>query len=84
VILALGFSPDPDLPLRTPGLEARNGGLLVIDPATGRTTRKGVWAGGDNVRGPSLVAHAVAQARVAARDIHRSLGGEWQEREPPV
>jgi glutamate synthase (NADPH/NADH) small chain len=83
VILALGFSPDPDLPLRTPGLEARNGGLLIIDPATGRTTRKGVWAGGDNVRGPSLVAHAVAQARVAARDIHRSLGGEGQEREPP-
>lgn len=73
VVLALGFTPDPTLPLRTPGLKTRDGGLLVADPRTGRATRKGVWAGGDNVRGPSLVAHAVAQGRAAARDIHRFL-----------
>jgi glutamate synthase (NADPH/NADH) small chain len=74
VVLALGFTADPDLPLRTPGLKTRNGGLLITDPSTGRTTRDRVWAGGDNVRGPSLVAHAVAHGRAAARDIHRCLG----------
>ncbi|MGW8265548.1 MAG: NAD(P)-dependent oxidoreductase [Longimicrobiales bacterium] len=73
VVLALGFTPDPTLPSRTSGLKTRAGGLLVVDPITGRTTRERVWAGGDNVRGPSLVAHAVAQGRAAARDIHRYL-----------
>ena len=73
VVLALGFLPDPTLPRGTPGLEAGDRGLLVVDPLTGRTTRDKVWAGGDNVRGPSRVAYAVAQARVAARDIHMRL-----------
>jgi len=73
VVLALGFTPDPTLPLSTPGLKARDEGLLMVDPATGRSTRNRVWAGGDNVRGPSLVAHAVAQARAAALDIHEAL-----------
>jgi len=73
VVLALGFLPDPTLPRGTPGLEAGDRGLLVADPLTGRTTRDKVWAGGDNVRGPSRVAYAVAQARVAARDIHMRL-----------
>jgi glutamate synthase (NADPH/NADH) small chain len=73
VVLALGFEPDVELPRRIPGLETQDGGLLLADPETGRTTREMVWAGGDNVRGPSLVAYAVAQARRAARDIHRHL-----------
>jgi glutamate synthase (NADPH/NADH) small chain len=73
VVLALGFLPDPSLVRGTPGLEGGDRGLLVVDPLTGRTTRDKVWAGGDNVRGPSRGAYAVAQARVAARDIHRRL-----------
>jgi glutamate synthase (NADPH/NADH) small chain len=73
VVLALGFLPDPTLARRTPGLGVGERGLLVVDPLTGRTTRDRVWAGGDNVRGPSRVAYAVAQARVAAGDIHRQL-----------
>lgn len=75
VVLALGYTADPTLSRRTPGLRAGAGGLLVVDSETGRTTREGVWAGGDNVRGPSRVAHAVAHARIAARDIHRGLMG---------
>jgi glutamate synthase (NADPH/NADH) small chain len=73
VVLALGFRADPSLARTTSGLDAGEGGLLIADPATGRTSRELVWAGGDNVRGPSRVAHAVAQGRRAATDIHAHL-----------
>jgi glutamate synthase (NADPH/NADH) small chain len=39
------------------------------------TNLPGVYAGGDSVRGPSLVVHAVRDARRAAASIHRSLAG---------
>jgi glutamate synthase (NADPH/NADH) small chain len=89
VVLALGYGPDPSLPEETKGLAAVSGGLLLADPETGRTSREMVWAGGDNVLGPSLVAHAVAQGRVAARDIHARLSwsageGGGQEQRAPV
>ena len=73
VVMALGYRPDPALPGETRGLKAGKSGLLMTDPATGRTTKEMVWAGGDNVLGPSLVALAAAQGRVAALDIHRRL-----------
>jgi len=73
VILALGFVPDGRFSGDAHCLATDAAGLLTVDPRTGRTTREMVWAGGDNVRGPSLVAHAVAQARTAARDMHRRL-----------
>jgi glutamate synthase (NADPH) small chain len=75
VVLALGCRPDPSLLEETPGLEADGTGRLKVDPATGRTTREGVWAGGGNVSGPGLLAGVVAQGRVAARDIHAWLSG---------
>jgi glutamate synthase (NADPH/NADH) small chain len=73
VVLALGYTPDPALTLETPGLESRLSGLVVVDPSTGRTAKERVWAGGDNVTGPSRVAAAVAQGRKAATDIHQRL-----------
>jgi glutamate synthase (NADPH/NADH) small chain len=74
VVLAMGYTPGPELGQVAPGLKTRASGLVVVDPSTGRTSREGVWAGGDNVKGPSLVATAVAQGRTAASDIHRMLG----------
>ena len=74
VVLALGYGSDPFLTRAMPGLEAQARGLVVVDPPTGRTSREMVWAGGDNVTGPSLVATAVAQGRLAAADIHQKLG----------
>jgi glutamate synthase (NADPH/NADH) small chain len=73
VLVAEGFLPDPSLAEETSGLSRDHFGLVVVDPATGRTSRKGVWAGGDNVLGSSLVARAVRQGRIAARDIHERL-----------
>ena len=56
------------------GLEL-NGGRITVD-AEGRTTRAGVWAGGDCVdAGDDLTVTAVAQGRDAAESINRFLTG---------
>ncbi len=57
--------------------EARitNWGTLVIDPETAMTTLRGVFAGGDVVRGPDVAIQAIADGKLAARSIDRFLGG---------
>jgi len=51
----------------TPGLEfERSGRIKVESEETGRTTRPGVFAAGDNVRGADLVVTAIGAARKAA------------------
>jgi glutamate synthase (NADPH/NADH) small chain len=73
VLLALGYWPDPALGESTPGLDTHDWGLFTVDEETGRTSREGVWAGGDNVLGPAVVVTAVAHGWRAAADIHRHL-----------
>ncbi len=75
VVLALGYWPDPLIGDTTPGLETHKWGLLKIDDETGSTSREGIFAGGDDVRGPDLVVTAVAQARTAAESMHRFTMG---------
>ena len=48
-------------------------GLILADAKTGRTSAKGVFAGGDIVRGPALVVNAVQDGKLAARAIRESL-----------
>jgi len=48
-------------------------GGIVVD-ADQMTTVPKVYAGGDSVRGPSLVVHAVRDGRKAALAIHRKIG----------
>lgn len=56
------------------GLEISGGKIAVSGP--GRTTRQGIWAGGDCAAGgEDLTVTAVAQGRDAAEDIHASLIG---------
>ena len=51
------------------------GGKIAVD-ASGRTSVKGVWAGGDCAAGgEDLTVTAVAQGRDAAEDIHAALMG---------
>jgi len=72
-VLALGYWPDPLIGETTPGLETHDWGLLTIDEHTGHTTRSGIFAGGDDVRGPDMVVTAVAQARIAAEAMHHFM-----------
>jgi glutamate synthase (NADPH) small chain len=75
-ILALGYWPDPVIGKSTPGLETHKWGLVVADPATGATSRPGVFAGGDAVTGPDLVVTAMVAGRKAAAAIDDYLQGE--------
>jgi glutamate synthase (NADPH/NADH) small chain len=68
-VLALGYWPDPILGETTPDLKTHKYGLIITDPATGATSRPGVYAGGDDVTGPSLVVMAMDAGRKAARAI---------------
>ncbi|MEG2174384.1 MAG: NADPH-dependent glutamate synthase [Oscillospiraceae bacterium] len=68
VIMAIGTSPNPLLRSTTKGLEANRKGCLVADEA-GRTTREGVWAGGDAVTGAATVILAMGAGKTAASAI---------------
>ena len=68
VIMALGTSPNPLLAAPTSGLETDRRGCLTAD-AEGRTTRAGVFAGGDAVTGAATVILAMGAGRRAARAI---------------
>jgi len=74
-ICAIGNSPNPLIPMTTPGLETGRGGTIVVDPETGLTSREGIWAGGDVVTGAATVISAMGAGRRAARAIHESLSG---------
>jgi glutamate synthase (NADPH/NADH) small chain len=78
VVVAIGNSPNPLIPQTTPGLETTKRGTLVADPKTGRTTKKGVFAGGDIVTGAATVILAMGAGRIAARSMDEYLKtGQW-------
>jgi glutamate synthase (NADPH/NADH) small chain len=72
-VLALGYWPDPIIGKTTPGLETHDWGLITVDPKTGASSRPGVFAGGDDVTGPSLVVTAMVAGRTAAKAIDEYL-----------
>ena len=72
-VLALGYWPDPIIMNTTPDLKADKWGLIIADPETGATNRPGLYAGGDDVTGPSLVVTAMAAGRRAARAMDAYL-----------
>jgi len=78
VIIAVGTIPNPLVPKNTPGLDVTRWGTLVVDDA-GRTTREGVWAGGDITTGGATVISAMGAGKKAAEDIDRWLreDGPW-------
>lgn len=73
VIVAIGTSPNPLVPMSTEGLETTRWGTVVADPETGRTKKARVWAGGDAVTGAATVIEAMGAGKRAAADIHRFL-----------
>jgi len=74
-VVAIGAGANPLLPNTTPGLELNKRGYIVADPETGKTTKKGVWAGGDIVTGSATVISAMGAGRQAANSIHDYLMG---------
>ncbi|MGB3480496.1 MAG: NADPH-dependent glutamate synthase [bacterium] len=78
VVCAIGQSPNPLIPQTTPDLKIGKWGNIEADPKTGKTSKKGCWAGGDVVRGGATVILAMGDGRVAARSMHEYLKtGVW-------
>lgn len=78
VIVAIGQGPNPILTQSGAGLELRKSGNIVADPETGKTSRKGVFAGGDIVTGAATVILAMGAGRKAAAAIDEYLKtGQW-------
>jgi len=73
LLVAYGFDPVP-FPAGSDfaAIKTDDWGGLRVDKNQ-MTSLSGVFAGGDSVRGPSLVVHAVRDARKAAQGIHRFL-----------
>jgi glutamate synthase (NADPH/NADH) small chain len=73
VIHAIGNGPNPLIPATTAGLAIGRKGNIVIDGATGKTSRERVWAGGDIATGAATVIAAMGAGRRAAASIHQFL-----------
>jgi len=73
VVMAIGAGANPLLPSATPDLKLNKWSYIVVDETTGKTSKNGVWAGGDIVSGSATVISAMASGRRSARAIHKYL-----------
>ena len=77
-IMAIGTSANPIVQSTTPGLETSKRGYINANPETQRTSRQGVFAGGDIVTGSATVILAMGAGRRAAKSIDEYLTtGVW-------
>ena len=80
VIMALGTSPNPLIKSTTEGLETQKWGGIIVEEETGKTSRDGVYAGGDAVTGAATVILAMGAGKTAAAAIDKQL--KWYKHEP--
>lgn len=73
VIMSLGTSPNPLISATTKGLDINKYRCIIADEATGRTTKDGVFAGGDAVTGAATVILAMGAGKAAAKGIDEYL-----------
>lgn len=73
VIMSIGTSPNPLITATTKGLETNKRGGIIVEEATGATTKDGVFAGGDVVTGAATVISAMGAGKSAAKAIDEYL-----------
>ena len=76
VIMAIGTSPNPLIKNTTAGLEVNRRGGIVVEEATGKTSKEGVYAGGDAVTGAATVILAMGAGKTAAKAIDEYLSAK--------
>ena len=76
VIMSLGTSPNPLISSTTEGLETNKWKCIVADEEFGRTSKEGVFAGGDAVTGAATVILAMGAGKAAAKGIHNYLSSQ--------
>ncbi len=75
VIMSLGTSPNPLISMTTKGLEINKRKCIIAEENTGKTTRDGVYAGGDAVTGAATVILAMGAGKEAAKAIDEFIKG---------
>ncbi len=73
VIMSLGTSPNPLISSTTIGLDVNKRKCIIADEETGKTSKDGVYAGGDAVTGAATVILAMGAGKAAAKGIHAFL-----------
>ena len=73
VIMSLGTSPNPLISSTTKGLDINRRKCIVADEETGRTSKEGVYAGGDAVTGAATVILAMGAGKAGAKGIDEYL-----------
>ncbi len=73
VIMSLGTSPNPLITATTEGLETNKWQCIIADEELGKTTKEGVYAGGDAVTGAATVILAMGAGKAGAKGIDEYL-----------
>ncbi|HJB17762.1 MAG TPA: NADPH-dependent glutamate synthase [Candidatus Bariatricus faecipullorum] len=76
VIMSLGTSPNPLISSTTEGLETNKWKCIVAEEENGKTSKEGVYAGGDAVTGAATVILAMGAGKAGAKGIHEYLSGK--------
>lgn len=76
VIMSLGTSPNPLISSTTEGLEVNKWKCIVADEELGKTSKEGVYAGGDAVTGAATVILAMGAGKAGAKGIHEYLSSK--------
>ena len=79
VVVSVGSNANPLLTNTTPDIKLNRWGNIDADPVNGKTSKRGVWAGGDIVTGAATVILAMGAGRAAADSIHDYLTLGWYE-----
>ena len=69
VIMSLGTSPNPLISSTTYGLDVNRRNCIVAEEETGKTSKEGVYAGGDAVTGAATVILAMGAGKAGAKGI---------------
>ncbi len=75
VIMSIGTSPNPLIKSTTAGLETNRRGCLIVNEDM-KTTKEGVYAGGDAVTGAATVILAMGAGKTAAKSIDEFISAK--------
>lgn len=76
VVIAIGQSPNPLIRQTTPGLDVQRWGGIIVEEDTMKTSKEGVYAGGDTVTGAATVILAMGAGKKAAKAIDEYLAAK--------
>lgn len=76
VIVSIGQSPNPLIRQTTPGLETQKWGGIIVDEDSMKTSKDGVYAGGDVVTGAATVILAMGAGKTAAKAMDDYLSNK--------